>query len=137
MLALEFVTDALRGIGVLSEIDSPSAEQGQDGVRKFNELMASLAEDGIDLGWAPIANTASTVVIPLGHVATIKALLGKACAPLYGAEVPGAVAQTADQGYRRLLNQAISMQIERAQSETLPIGQNYYGNGRFSILRGY
>ena len=135
MLALEFVTDALRSIGVLSEIDTPSAEQGQDGVRKFNELMTSLAEDGVDLGWAPIEDTASTVVMPLGHVSGIKAMLGKACAPLYGAEVPGVVAQMADQCYSRLINQSLALQIERTQSDTLPMGQNYAG--QYNILRGY
>jgi hypothetical protein len=136
MLALEFVTDALRGIGVLSEIETPSAEQGSDAVRKLNELMASLAEDGIDLGFAPIADTSAAVDIPLGHVATIKMLLAVRCADLYGADVPEVVAGIASNGYNRLLARAVNEQVRSAQSNTLPVGQtNRYG--RYNIITGY
>jgi hypothetical protein len=134
MLVLELVTDALRDIGVLAEIDTPSAEQGADAVRKLNELMAALAEDGVDLGYAPIADTASTVEIPLGHVGAIKAMLGMACAPLYGADVPASVAYVADRGRVRLLGLAFSLAVERAQSDTLPSGNGQ--SGRYDILNG-
>lgn len=124
MLILEVVTDALRNIGVLGVTDTPDAEQGADGVRKLNELMASMAEDGIDLGYAQSSSTADAIVLPLGHVSTIKALLSLRMAPIYGADIPLAVADSASAGYSRLLGQAVSLQIEAARSNTLPRGQN-------------
>jgi hypothetical protein len=133
---LEVVTDALRDINVIGETQTASAEQGSTAVRKLNELMASLAEDGIDLGFAPVANTAATMDLPLGAVSTIKALLSVACASIYGAEIPAQVAGKAESGYNRLLGQAVSMQIERAKSDTLPYG-NAQGSGWWDISRGW
>lgn len=123
MNVLEVVTDALRDIGVIGETDTPSTEQGAAAVRKLNELMASLAEDGIDLGYAPVANTAATMDLPLGAVSTIKAMLSVACKSMYGAELTAEIAGKAESGYNRLLGQAVSLQIERAQSDTLPLGE--------------
>ncbi len=135
MLVLELATDALRDIGVISEVETPSPEQGQSFVRKLNELMASLAEDGIDLGFAPVSTTADTVTLPLGAVSTIKVMCAVACAPMYaGSEVPPLVSALASSGYTRLLSQAIRFQLEHAHSGTLPMGQNYrYG---YDILNG-
>lgn len=135
MLALEVVTDALRNIGVISEIDTPSAEQGQDGVRRLNELMASLAEDGIDLGWVPIEDTADAVVLPAGEVRSIKALLGVNMAAIYGAEVPQQVASVAGYGYARMLRNALLM----AQT-AVSLASISHGEGSaplYDINRGY
>lgn len=134
MLILEVVTDALRNIGVLGVTQTPDAEQGADGVRKLNELMASLAEDGIDLGYAPSSSTADTIVLSLGAVSTIKALLSLRMAPIYGADIPLAVAESASAGYNRLLGQAVSLQIEAARSNTLPCGDSQRYRSR--ILTG-
>jgi hypothetical protein len=119
---------------VIGESETPSADQGAAAVRKLNELMASLAEDGIDLGYAPVANTAATMDLPLGAVSTIKAMLSVACASMYGAQLTEETAGKASSGYNRLLGQAVSLQIERAQSDTLPLGQN--NRHRFNILTG-
>src|SRR5689334_2002774 len=112
MLILEVVTDALRNIGVLGVTDTPDAEQGADGVRKLNELMASLTADGIDLGYAQSGSTADTIVLPLEHVSTVKALLSLRMAPIYGAEIPLAVAASADAGYQRMLTQAMNLSMQ-------------------------
>lgn len=122
MLALEFVTDALRYIGVIDETETPSAEQGADGVKKFNELMASLAEDGIDLGWVPVSSTSSTVVIPAGEVRSIKALLGANLAPIYGAEIPPAVSIIGSAGYSRMLSNALILSQNAASLATVSRG---------------
>ena len=135
MLALEIVTDALRGIGVISEIDTPSAEQGQDGVRRLNELMASLAEDGIDLGWVPVEDTADAVVLPAGEVRSIKAQLGVNMASIYGAEIPQQVASVAGYGYARMLRNALLM----AQT-AVSLASISHGEGAaplYDINRGY
>ena len=135
MLALEIVTDALRNIGVISEIDSASAEQGSDGVRKLNELMASLAEDGIDLGWAPIDDTGDTVVFPAGEVRSIKALLAVNMAPIYGADVPAAVASIAGSGYSRMLRNALILSQNAVSLCTVSKGTGT--DYEYDIVRGY
>ena len=135
MLALEYVTDALRYIGVISETETPSAEQGADGVRKLNELMASLEEDGIDLGYAQIADTADTVVIPLGEVRTVKALLAVNMAPIYGAEITEVVANVAGTGYSRMLRNALLLAQIPAPLPTASHGAG--GQYAYDINRGY
>lgn len=135
MLALEIVTDALRNIGVIAETETPSAEQGSDGVRKLNELMASLAEDGVDVGFAPISDTSDTVVIPLGDVRTIKALLAINMAPIYGAEIPEVVASIATSGYSRMLRNALLLAQHPVDLCTVSSGTG--SSYEYDVERGY
>lgn len=134
MQALDLITDALKDIGVIGQTATPSAEQGSHGVTKLNDVMFSLLEDGVDLGWVAVTSTTDTVVIPLGHVPSIKALLSVSLAAIYGAEIPPSVANRASSGYERLLGQAFSLQIERSQSNTLPCGENQRHG--YNILTG-
>jgi hypothetical protein len=134
MQALEVITDSLRDLGILSEVEAPSPQQGQFGVRKLNELMATLLEDGIDLGWSPITTTTDTVVIPAGHVSTIKAMMSVAQSSTYGIDANAVVAGRASSGYQRLLGQAFTLANERAQSNTLPVGESQRLG--YSILTG-
>jgi hypothetical protein len=127
------VTDALRNIGVLGVTDTPDAEQGADGVRKLNELMASLAADGVDLGYAQSSSTADTIVLPLEHVSTVKALLSLRMAPIYGAEIPLAVASSADAGYQRMLTQAINLSMQAIKPAMARGAAAYCG---YNILTG-
>jgi hypothetical protein len=123
MLVLDLATDTLRQLGVISEIETPSAEQGQDAVTKLNDLMASLAEDGIDLGYNPKATTADSIVLPAGHVATIKAMLGVALAESYGLPPPPVMSAFAEGGYKRLLRNALHEQMHAGKSDA-PRGEN-------------
>ncbi|MFM2115592.1 MAG: hypothetical protein RI908_1333, partial [Actinomycetota bacterium] len=41
---LEIITDALRELNVISEIDTPSAEQGAHALRKLNDLLEAATE---------------------------------------------------------------------------------------------
>jgi hypothetical protein len=132
--ALDLITGSLRDIGVIGESETPTAEQGQTGVTKLNELMASLAEDGIDLGWAPVSLTTDTVVLPAGHISALKAMLSVSQASVYGADPSPMVAGRANNGYIRLLGQAFSLAVERAQSNTLPAGNSQRSGER--ILTG-
>lgn len=123
MQALDYITGALRSIGVLDEIDTPSAEQGSAAIRNLNNLMASLLEDGIDLGYTPLSSTTDTVSIPEGHRGTVQALLAQIEASDYGVEIPPAVAGIASNGYNRLLGQAVYKDIRAARSNSLPWGE--------------
>lgn len=126
METLDLITQSLRSIGVIDATQAPSAEQGAQALNNLNRLMASLAEDGIDLGYAPTTDITDDVLIPLGHVATIEALLAKKEASFRGIDIPNDVEETSQAGYNRLLGQAVSMQIQRSQMDTLPTGDNQY-----------
>jgi hypothetical protein len=122
MLVLDLVTDALRQITVIGQTATPSAEQGQDAVKKLNDLMASLAEDGIDFGYNPKATTAESIELPLGHVAAIQALLGARLCDGYGIPVPPGVAAVAEGGYQRMLRNAIYAEARETRTDNAPRG---------------
>lgn len=134
MLVVDLVTDVLRDLAIISEIATPSAEQGQQAVTKLNDLMASLAEDGITFGYNPKATTADSIVLPDGQVATIKALLGVALADSYGLpSVPLNMATVASTGYERLMRQSLNASMRNKVTDA-PMGdrQPY----RWNILTG-
>lgn len=126
MTVVDLITDVLRQLAVISEIETPSAEQGQDAVTKLNDLMASLEVDGINLGYNPKATSGEDLVLPDGHKSTIKALLGASLAEGYGLPVPPLMAAMAEAGYRRLLREAVLNSMRESVSD-VPKGEN---NGR-------
>ncbi len=134
MTVVDFITDVLRQLTVISEIATPSAEQGADALIKLNELMASLEEDGINLGWNPKASTAESIVLPDGDKRTIKAMLGVALAEGYEKPVPQIMAAMARSGYDRLLRRSIHDQM-RVISTDAPMGENRASN--YDITRGW
>jgi hypothetical protein len=122
MLVLDIVTDSLRQIGIIGESETPSADQGQDAVTRLNDLMASLAEDDIDLGWNPKDTTGDAAVLPLGEVPVIKALLAINLAGEYGVEVPQPTLKIAHDGYQRLLRKAIQQVMRVTRLYVMPRG---------------
>ena len=134
MQILDIVTQALRQVGIIDATESPGAEDGANALRNLNRMMATMAEDGIDLGYAPTDTLTDTWACPLGAVSTIEALLSLKEASDRGIDPPLIVVGMADRGYQRLLGRAVSAQIERTQSATLPLGQNRIG--RYNILTG-
>ncbi len=133
MVLVDFITDVLRQLGVVSEIGTPSAEQGADAVTKLNDLMASLEEDGIRLGFNPKASTADTIDLPDGQRITIKAMLGVLLCDGYGIAPPPVMTALADSGYKRLLRQSIQDSMRESVSDA-PRGERnrYY----WDITRG-
>jgi hypothetical protein len=129
MLVLELATYALRQIGIIGETHDASAEQGQDAVTRLNDMMASLLEDDIDLGWNPKSTTADTVVLPLGEVDTIKSLLAVKLAGSYGVDAPPATVLAADSGYKRLLRKGLQ-QVMKPTRSAIPRGDAQYVNHR-------
>lgn len=122
MVVLDIVTDSLRQIGIIGETQTPSAEQGQDAVTRLNDLMLSMEEDDIVLGWNPKATTADTVSLPLGQVAAIKALLAVQLAGEYGSEIPATTITNARDGYQRLLRQGIQNVMKQTRLYVMPRG---------------
>lgn len=133
MLVSDLVTDVLRKATVIGQTATPSAEQGQDAVTKLNDVMASLAEDGIDFGYNPKATTAESIELPLGDVLTIKAMLLIAVCGGYGLEPPAVEAGLAQSGYKRLLNRSLYGEAKQT-SGNAPYG--YAQSYNYNILTG-
>ncbi len=111
MNALEPITGAYRKAGIISEVEAPSAEQGAWGVTRLNRMMAALREDGIDLGYTEASNTASTIVLPDGHMEAIEALLAvKLHGDTFATTPPADLAAEASAGLQRLQRQAVLLQ---------------------------
>ena len=133
MELLDLITGSLRDIGVIEATQAPSAEQGQNALRNLNNIMASLAEDDVDLGYAPTDDITGDIALPLGHVSAIQSLLALKEASDRGIDAPDLVTATAISGRQRLLKQAIQMQIGRTVAETLPRGNSQI-SGSFNAI---
>jgi len=124
MTVVDFVTDVLRQLAIISEIETPSAEQGQDAVTKLNEMFGDLAGDGIDVGYNPKATTAESIALPEEDKAGAKAYLGVRLAEGYGLPVPPVMGAMADAWYKRKLRQSIHASM-REMTTDAPCGENY------------
>ncbi len=134
MTVVDLITDVLRQLAVISEIETPSAEQGQDAVTKLNDLMASLERDGITFGYNPKATSGEDIVLPAGDVSTVKALLGAMLCEGYGLPLPPLMSALADSGYKRLLREAVYANMRRTCNDA-PRGENQ--PYRWNILTGW
>lgn len=133
MLVIDFITDPLRQLGIISEIATPSAEQGADALTKLNDMMASLLEDGIDLGYNPKATTAETIALTPGDVMGARAMLGLAVCEGYGMQPLPIMAAMADGWYKRKLRQALYATMREKVTDA-PSGEN--DCYRYNILTG-
>lgn len=122
MNVLDLVTGSLRDATVVGQTKTPSAEQGADAVIRLNQLMASLEEDGINLGYNPKSTTADTLALPDGEVVTIRALLTVSLCDTYGLPVPPVSGATAKAGYDRLLRKAIYSSMNETRTDNAPRG---------------
>jgi hypothetical protein len=133
MTVVDFVTDVLRQLAIISEIETPSAEQGQDAVTKLNEMFGDLAGDEIDLGFNPKATTAEDIALPEEDKAGAKAYLGVRLAEGYGLPIPPVMGAMAEAWYKRKLRQSLhaSMRVKRSD---VPRGEN--NPYRWDIING-
>lgn len=123
MTVSDYIQSALGLIGILSEGETPSAEQGAQAIPVLNDMMGALADDGIDLGFNPQSSTTDTLLIPEGARETIKCLFAIRLRPYYpSAVLPIEVTKFASDGYERLLRKAVIAEAVERRS-TLPRGE--------------
>lgn len=121
---LEIITDALREINVISEIDSPSAEQGAHALRKLNELMAS--EEEIELGYFAQSSTTDTCPIPRWSERGVKAKLALEVASTYGATVSAELASKLDEAWGVIVRKAMVEKLRERDMTSMPLGESHY-----------
>lgn len=133
---LEIITDALRGLNVIDETETPSAEQGSFCLRQLNQMLSAWKDaDGIDLGYFEQSSTAATCPIPAWAEAGVWAKLALRVASQFGAQVPLGTIAAADEGYTTILRTVMNLKLEGADMSHLP-----QGTGRiysdYDITRG-
>jgi hypothetical protein len=97
---LQIVTEAFQLAGITDETESPSPEQGVNGLTVLNDMLANEAVDGLRLGWWPQTNLTNTAPLRDSDFYGVKLMLALALAPRYGIDIakdnPALVAEAAD-----------------------------------------
>lgn len=121
----EVITAALRMLSVLdADQTSPSSEDGALCLTEMNDLMASLAVDGIDLGFPPQDNLADDFPLDATVEAQIKPLLAMWLYPYYpAASLPEALPGRAERSKSQLLRSAVLSNMEKSSVTHAPLGE--------------
>lgn len=127
MTTLQYVSDALKILGVIGESETPSAEQGADAVSALNDMMMFYLELGFDCGFNPQSSTADSFTPPQGEREAIKYLLASRLTNQYPSnpmpQTAMLIASEADQRWRR---KAILGQMQSIEPSILGSGQGTY-----------
>lgn len=126
----DLIADALRELTVISEIQTPSAEQGAHALRKQNQMLAKWKEDGLDLGYFPQTLTSDVCPIPDYAELSVTLSLAIAMASNYGATVSMELAANAMSAYDTICRTAVtaSLPVGRMLNRPCGEGDSYPGN---------
>lgn len=123
---LDIIQDALRDLGIISEVQTPSAEQGSHGLRELNKLAAELEGQDIPLQWFVQTSTSDTFPVAAEYENAIAALLAARLAPNYGATVSPELAAKIVAGNDHLTRVAVKAALKPYQGENMPCGAGDY-----------
>lgn len=84
--ALETITRALRRIGIIAEMEAPSAEQGAEALIVLNDMMNGFNSQGIQYSHTDLA-LADTLNVPDDQTRNVLLLLCSELADEYGKEL--------------------------------------------------
>lgn len=129
----EFLSDALRLIGVLPENQPATAEQAENARRMLDDMMADWQAQEIDIGWTPIDDLTAECDISPSDRQAVKYNLAVRLYGIYPTANglrPDVVA-IAQAGYDRLLSTSLEDRQVEIDMTHLPLGYN-----RSNILTG-
>jgi hypothetical protein len=124
----DLIADSLRELCVISEIQTPSAEQFSHGLRKLNQVMAKALEDGVEIGFFPQTNASDLCPIPEYAELGITLLLAIALASNYGATVSPELGATAASAFDTILRTSMNARLPVGTMLNRPSGE---GDGCF------
>jgi hypothetical protein len=128
---LDLITDSLRYMNILDQIQSPSAEQGNTALTVLNDLMADMEADGIRLGWYPQTSMGAVVPLQDCDIRGVKWCLASELAGYYGIPLTERQLATIDSTYTKLAKRAVK--YFESDLTGLPFAQGSgYGCGRLS-----
>ena len=121
---IQVITDALRLINVISEIDTPSAEQGSHALRRLNQMIAQWEVDTVKFGYFAQSSTTDTCPIPDWAERGVTGQLALDLCPTYGASISAEGAKLADEGWTTILRTAMNLKLR--PSDLTHLGGNSY-----------
>lgn len=122
------INDALLELVAQEGEQSIDSFEFQRGVRYLNRMMNEWAADEINLGYTEVSTPSDTITVPSGAVTGIVTNLAVRLAPALDIAVTPALAQTAQQSKKTLVN--IGFTIGKANySGLLPIGSGNEDSG--------
>lgn len=119
---VSIIADALRDIGVISEAESPSAEDGSFALRQLNDLMDQWLIDECGLGYFKQTSTTATCPIPPWAEGGVKAGLALFMAPNYGASLSAEFVAKATMLVNAVKRKCLLEQMEGADMSHMPVG---------------
>lgn len=128
---VDLVSDSLRELAVISEIQTPSAEQYAHAQRKLNQMMAKWIEDGLDFkSWFPQATSSDITPIPEYAELGVTLNLAIALASNYGATVSMELAASAMSAYDTICRTLVTAALPLGRMLNRPCGEgdSYPGN---------
>jgi len=123
------ITDALREINVINEVQAPSSEQGSQCLSKLNRMMEVWKEEDIDLGWFAQTDPEATAPIPDWSETLVILGLAIRCAPQYGATITPETAAAYRSVRNTVLSRLINNKLDGADMTHMPGGNR----GRYDI----
>lgn len=133
---------ALQKILVQASESELEADEYQDFIFAMNNYMASLAAEGVNLGYTVVCNLADEVTVPVGALRGLIANVAIECAPDYGGVVSDELRKMAHDGEKIMRKLGQHLRPSRFPS-TLPIGSgnewcsndiHFYPESEASIL---
>lgn len=118
----DLIADSLRELSVISEVQTPSAEQFSLGLRKLNQMMAKWLEDGIEIGFYP--QTLSSDICPIPDYAELGVTLALAvhAASNFGATAGPELIATGTSAFETILRTSISQRLPVGRMMNRPQG---------------
>lgn len=123
---LQVITDSLRLVGIIGEIDTPSNEDAQDALRRLNDMMLGIERhNGIALGFYPQTSLAANIPIDDEYFEAVTALLAKKLAPHWGFTLSPDGMELARIAWQNLTTEFM-VQDEPASMDHVPLGRSAY-----------
>lgn len=135
MTNIELITQAFRALNIIDENESPSAEQGVQGLTLLNQMLAQWQE-GDDVNIQYFEQTEQQATFPCQKY-TEKGVIGKLAEALsahYGISMTPEAALMSKEGYETIIRKSVSKVTEPLSMAHLPRGRGHGGRG--NILTG-
>lgn len=132
----DVIADALRELGVITEVQTPSAEQAAHALRKLNQLAAELEGQIGPIQWFEQTDTSADFPLAAEFENAFTSMLATRLAPNYGASVSVELAAAAMAGMQHFLNVHVCAALKPAEMADQPFGTGDRLNPFFSWLTG-
>lgn len=128
----DYFKDALRSGGIISENETPSAEQGADMLRILNKMLDTYRDKGVDFGIGPQSSTTDELVLAEGTAEAFTMLLAVRACNAFQVTIPDWVSVDAKAGDARLLRKAVYNDMHVQDMDHTPFSRD----GGYNILTG-